>query len=389
MSLSKARKSSRSSGKPLSRSLRIYQKIALLFVAGALLLLIIVLYLSVSKATIKIDPAEKVVSTNITVEVANPPSTNQLAGIVIEDTFSKGKTFTLSSEGAEAVEQKAGGLVTLINESGEDQQLVATTRLLSEEGILFRLDEGTTVPANGSIDVIAHADQPGLDGEIGPSQFTIPGLNESRQQEVYAVSVEQMVGGLVYIRTLTEADLESAVEELTEEVLEESKAMLAERVDEALDYAEYTTEVTEKVADSEPGAEIGAFTVSLSVVVTGVFFDQEVVADYARAELQTRVAEGYEIAKVNDEGLQIEVQNSNPNQGTASLSVYLDGIAVISTASDILDKERFLGRAPQEVETILESSNAIEEVSISFTPFWLKRVPTLKDHIKIIVKDID
>ena len=134
--------------KPLSRGLRIYQKIAILFVVAALFLLLAVLYLSISQATILVTPSSQIVNTTVAAEIATDASAvGQVEGLVIQESVTKAKTFWLPEEGATAVEAKAGGTVTLINETDADQPLVATTRLLSEEGVLFRLDEGTTVPA--------------------------------------------------------------------------------------------------------------------------------------------------------------------------------------------------------------------------------------------------
>ncbi|MDP2631505.1 MAG: hypothetical protein Q8P30_01910 [Candidatus Uhrbacteria bacterium] len=377
--------------KPLSRSLRIYQKIAIVFVVLSFLLLLIVLYLSVSKATIKITPNPQVVSSNVSIEItANPSGIGQVNGLVTEESFSKAEIFYMPEEGASAVEGKAGGVVTLINSTGSDQPLVATTRLLSEEGVLFRLDEAVTVPAGGEVDAIAHADKEGLAGEVGPTQFTIPGLSASLQEVIYAVSIDSMTGGVEYISVISQDDLDQAATDLEAEILEGAKLKLQEAVDVAVyDGAAYLTEVAEKISDTEPGTEAGSFSISIKMNVTAVFYSSSLVAEAAEKGLYSEVPTGYEFARVNEEGLQVSIQSVDTSSGVATASVYLDGEAVISSVSDVLDKERLIGRSSGEVKTLLESFDAIDEVSVSFTPFWLKRVPTLADHIKIVVEDID
>ncbi len=383
--MTKSRSKSRSMKKPLSRSLRIYQKVAILFMIGSFVLLLIVLYLSISKATIRITPSEKVVSTTISLEVVEEATLDQVKGIVIEESFEKAETFTLPGEGTTPVEKNAGGMVTIINESGTDQPLVATTRLLSEGDILFRIDDGVTVPAGGSVAVMAHADLSGAQGDIAATTFTIPGLTASRQQEVYAMSSDAMTGGVAYLRLLEESDLDEAIAELESQILEEAKEILRDGVDEELRGEVYFTELIEKVSDTEPGEEVGSFTASVSVSVTAVYYDEEAVLEAAEAQLALLISEGYELTEINQDGLQVDVTQVDVESGTATLSVYLDGIAAISAISPILEKDRLLGRSPIEVITILESSDSIESVTVSFTPFWLKRVPSLKDHIKIVV----
>lgn len=375
--------------KPLSRSLRMYQRIAVGFVVVTLLLLVTVLYLSISRATIHVVPKAKAVEVNVPVSVViNPVSEGEMTGVVVAQTFTKAQTFTLPSEGGTPVEQKAGGTVTLINKTGSAQPLVATTRLLSEEGVLFRIDASTTVPANGQVDVMAHADQPGLSGEIPATQFTIPGLPAALQDDIYAVSVDPMVGGVQYVHVLTEQDLNDAVTSLTDAIILEAKENLARGVDRTVFPGETVmTEVLERKSDTQPGTEAGVFTASLTVRVAAVYYDPALLTSYVQDRLLAQLPSGYEMYRTDTNTMQSIIESADETKGTATLDVYLGGVATISESADVFDKERFVGRSAQEVMTLLSVSDAIEEASVSFTPFWLKRVPTLKDHITIDIEE--
>lgn len=377
--------------KQLSRSLRIYQKIAIVFVILSLLLLLGVLYLSISSAVIRIKPNPTVVSTTVGVQIVDvPTASGQVEGVVREENFQKAKIFPVPQDGGTPIEAKARGLVTLINETPTQVDLVATTRLLSEEGVLFRLEDAVSIPANGQLEATVAADQPGLSGEIGPSQFTIPGLPSASQEVVYAVSVDSMAGGVEYRRVLTQTDLDQAIEELSDEIKAESKALLADDQELQQYDGEYiTVTVIDKASDTEPGAEVGSFTISVTVRVTAVFYDREAFVSYAKGELFKQLPDGFQFQTINEEGLQITVQNVNGTTGEANLSVYLDGISTLSAGSELLDIDRFLGNSPTDIVELLEASEAIHQAHISFTPFWLKRIPTLKDHIKIIIEPVE
>ncbi|MFA6130967.1 MAG: hypothetical protein WC730_01755 [Patescibacteria group bacterium] len=374
--------------KPLSRTLRIYQKAALAFVIVALLSLLVVLYLSVSRATIRIEPKLQVASTTIGAEVtASPKTSGQVSGYVIERTYAKAEVYFIPEEGAVAVEKQAKGTVTLINETNSNQTLIATTRLLSEEGILFRLSEGATVPANGQVEALAYADQPGATGNINATQFTIPGLAADKQKVIYAVSVDAMQGGIEYQRVVAQADLDQAMVSMTDEVrataATEMKALITNP---DFDGAVDKIEILERVADVAPGTDAGSFTISATIKVTGVFYDASVIQEYAESDLNTRIAEGYELSSVNTDGLQVTIQSADPANETASLSIYLDGYSVISEMNSLFDKSRFIGKSAQEVIRDLSNSPDVASVSVNFTPFWLKRIPTLKDHITILIE---
>lgn len=377
-----------SGAQPMSRSLRIYQKASIAFTVAALILLLAVLYLSVAKATITIAANETVVSANTSVEIAlEPNAVDQVSGYLVEETFEKAETFFLDDQEGVPVEAKAGGYVTLINETGSAQPLVATTRLLSEEGVLFRLDEAVSIPAGGTIEAMVHADEPGLAGEIGASQFTIPGLSESVQSVIYAVSVDSMTGGVTYVTALTQEHLDQAVADLTEEIVDEAGEIIGQNVDTSIfDGEVYMSEVVTKTSDTTPGTETGSFNVSVTAKVTGIFYSTEILQEYAQAQLFAQVPTGYELQSVNLDGLQVEIKSYNIDEGTAVVAMYIDGLARITTASDLLSLTQLAGKKKNEVITMLESSEAIASVQVDFAPFWIKKVPKMKDHIEIIIE---
>lgn len=375
------------SSQPLSRSLKVYQRIAIAFVFMTFFLLLAVLYLSISRATITVIANPRVVSIDTEVKaVANPTNDGELSGVVMKQSFTTQEIIALPSDGATATEEKAGGTVTLINESGVAQPLVGTTRLLSKDGVLFRIDASTVVPAKGQINVVAHADKPGLSGEIGPTQFTIPGLPESSQKVIYAVSVDQMKGGVSYKRVLTQKDIDDAVSSVSTALYEKSKVTLSSAIDRSVFTGEsYSMVVTSQGANAVAGADVGSFTVTVAIDVTAVYYDGNAVKQYALSQLYARVPDGYAPQNVSADATQITVKGADVKQSSAILGVSLEGKAVLSLDSQLLSKDRFVGRAPNEVLTLLRASDAVKDASVGFTPFWLERVPTLKDHITIVV----
>lgn len=377
--------------RPLSRSLRVYQRIAIGFVGITFLMLLAVVYLSVSRATITVIANPSVVATTASLSVVKSPSAEgQIAGSVGQTTIEQTRVFSLPQDGARAVEGKASGMVTIINNTGSAQPLIATTRFLAVNGVLFRLESGTTVPANGQVTAKIIANQAGTSGDIGPTTFTIPGLAESLQDKIYGTSAEAMTGGVQYVRTLTDTDVADAKTALEADILEAAKATLSAGLNADL-AAQGTYDIAENVVttDVPVGTETGTFSLTINATVTGVYYDSALVASYARSLLQKRVPEGFILNSVNEQGVQITVSSVDYATNEAELSMYLDGTAIISADAPTLAKDRFLGRAPNEVFTLLKSSDAIADVTITFTPFWLQRIPTLKDHIEIIIKTSD
>jgi len=145
--------------------------------------------------------------------------------VVLEETFEA--TGTAQSGDAQAI-----GTITIINELPRTFSFVARTRFLSPDGVLFRMKNPADIPANGSVDVEVYADKTGPGSDIGPSDFTIPGLSEDLQKSVYGRSSAAMTGGSGTVAAVSEQDIEAArtalMEKLSAEARENFKSMVGE-----------------------------------------------------------------------------------------------------------------------------------------------------------------
>ena len=373
----------------LSRSLRIYQKASIIFVLLASLLLLVVLYLSVSRATINVTPIAQPIEQEVEVAiVANAVEEGEVTGYVVQEQFTLGQSFELDgTDGGEPVPAQATGVVTLVNETTAAQPLVATTRLLSEDGILFRLLDAVTVPANGEVTAAVYADQLGESGNIPATSFTIPGLLPSKQETIYATSNTPMKGGLQYVRVVTEDDLASARKELESAATE----MARENYRAALPSNDFDGEsiVTSSIStefSSEAGEEVGVFTGNGTYQVTAVFYSRDLISDYVEAALISQIGEGVDIHAVDTSELQATIEDVDVAEERAVLSIRLSGTTILASNNDLFNGDRFTGKSEKDVIALLESEPTIQSVEVVFTPFWLKRMPTLRDHIDIKIK---
>lgn len=365
-----------------------YRRIAVTFVALTFLTLAAVVYLSFSRATVHVVSEARAVSTTFVADVvAAPTEETDIQGVVVSNVFEQASEKTIEAgTGSKEVEAKAGGMVTIYNKTGSAQPLVATTRLLSPEQVLFRIDTGVTVPANGSVEVMAHADEPGAVGEIGPTKFTIPGLGTTLQQSIYGESTEAFVGGVQQVGVVTQEDLDKAASELEEEMIVAARDTLRLQANGTYTGEAFFPEVLEKKSDTPPGTEAGVVRISMRLRVVAVFFDKDQLAGIAEAKLYEQVPKGIDISDANSDALEIKVDHYDLEGQIANLNVTISGDGELAPTSDVFNKDQMLGKSAVEVKRSLESSDAIKSVDITFTPFWLKRMPTLKDHIRIVVE---
>jgi len=365
----------------------LYRRIALVFVFLVAAALLLVLYLATMQAVIRVQavlteiPSDFVVRT---VEIAT--GEGEVQGEIHMGSLGRKKTVTLEGGTTREVESQATGRISLTNTTNAPQPLVKTTRLLTPEGVLFRLTEGVTVPANGTVEAEVHADQKGASGNIGPSSFTIPGLNEAKQKRITAVSAEPMVGGVERIAVLLQQDLDTAIETFKDELLEDAKAMLRHERKESYEGEAFFLETRNQQVNAQAGDEVGAFDIELEIKVTGVFYDDQALEKIARRKLYGALGQGQEFVDLGEKDRKVTVQQVNAAQGAAAIHVSQTGRAIPSRTSQALEVGRFVGMSEEQVKTTLLQEGTALDVEVDFFPFWVRTVPRLKDHVYIEIR---
>ncbi len=365
-------------------SLRLYRRIAVSFVVLALVLLMTVIYVSTVEAVIRITPSSEIVKTEFLLDVVKTPvRDNEIRGRVLSAIVTKTETYLPSGDGIQEVVGTSRGTVTLHNETGADQTLVRTTRLLAPDGTLFRLDRQVNIPARGTVDAPVYADQPGKSGDLAPTKFTIPGLYPEKQKVVYATSSKGFTGGLSRVAAIGQADIDRAAGTLKEQLEAEAKAQLRTRAGSELGGESYSVDVVSQTSSVAAGAQAGSFDLTMSVRVVGAFFDQVGVQDLASRALFQALPAGKRFAEVNASGLQTAVEKVNLTEEKANVRVYLDGRAIPSASAASLDAARFAGMTEDEVRKTLMDEGVATQVDVVFAPAFIRRVPRLKDHIRV------
>jgi hypothetical protein len=369
-------------------SLNMYRRIAVGFVVAVALMLGAVLYVSTVSATIHVTPVRQAMKTEFLLDaVKTPTKETEIRGQVAVTTVEKSQAFAPSGDGVKNVDEKAAGTVTIHNTSSRNQPLVATTRLLSPEGILFRLDDGVTVPAGGTVTAAVHADVAGASGNVAPTKFTIPGLSESLQALIYADSAEAFAGGVRQVAAISQQDIDRSALSLRGILEEEAKAALRSQVGDALPGESFSFEVLDQSSDVKAGTETSSFTLTMSISATGVFYDRQALQTAAVRKLYDQLSEGNDFSKIDGTAAQATVDKADVEAGSASLRVYLDGLSVPSSTNPSFDPGRFVGMSASEVQALLLKDGVATDATVEFVPFWLNRIPRLKDHISVVVEN--
>jgi hypothetical protein len=360
---------------------RFYKYVALAFLLITFVLLGLILFMSSKRATIEITTKESPVDVNLSMNIgpdAEIPGMIQTKTVTTTDFF--------EPTGDEQVPDIARGTIIIKNDSGTPQPLIATTRFLSSDNVLFRLESGVTVPANGSIEARVYADVPGATGNISPTKFTIPGLNETRQREVYGESTAAMTGGLRTIGILSAADVKRAEDQLVAKAIEAFKASFSSStgtIQVLVDLISVNSNTLTQI-----GQEVSSFELSATIELVGVSYDSNDVQSFADASLRQREIDDAEVITPASSTPVVTFNSFNPLTETVTASVFHTGMAMLNPESKQIQKIIFFGKTRDEVRRYLLSLDHVHSVDVKFKPGWIRTVPHVHDHVNVIVKEV-
>ncbi|MEK7131445.1 MAG: hypothetical protein AAB797_01765, partial [Patescibacteria group bacterium] len=362
-----------------------YRTIAVSFLVVTLVLLGVIIFFTSKKAIIVVVAKTDNKNVNLDINVAKQKTGGSaIIGIVTTTEFKWTQKYFPT--GNKTVNGLAVGSVTLYNDTGAAQPLVKTTRLLTPAGVLFRMADRVVVPAKGQVSVNVYADQPGASGNIGPSKFTIPGLNEEKQKVIYADSAKDMVGGVRTVGVLTAEDLKAAESDYVEKVKQAVEGSLGQT--ESLNQKLVFVPAHSVSADRQAGEEVTEFNLTGTNTVVIVYYNSDELKSVLAKEITGRIdASTEKVLSVSKEP-QVSLGSYDLAKQQARLSVYQDVLVTLDANADKLAAGNFFGKSKDEIERYVFGLGHVVGVDVKFSPSWMRSAPAVADRIQVIVKNV-
>ncbi len=368
----------------------IYKKIAFSFVVLTLLLVAAVLYFGFSKLTITIIPAQEKITDSSIMEVVSQTggsslTAEQIYGVVKQVPVEQSREF--SASGKEILGEEVAGKVTIINNYIKNQPLVATTRLLSSDGKLFRLKNTVNVPAGGRVETEAYADTAKPEMAIAAGKFTIPGLWAGIQDKIYAESKEPMKYSQKVKYIIKQSDIDNAVSQLKNDLLANAKTQVGQAYKDyaqalfAVDNNSVTQDVSGKV-----GEEKEKFSIKMKTMVTVVAFNDDEVYSRVKAKLAATLADDREISKFIKQDMTFTLANFDINQAAATVDIASQAKATLKDSAKVIKKNNLAGLSYEQLRAYLNSLPEVAGYQIKFFPSFVTKAPDLVDRIDIVIK---
>ncbi len=365
---------------PEQNSSRLYRRLAFFFIGLIAIVVLAMFYYSLIRVDITLFPASDVQTVNKTVNLTDstPIAADALPSKFIQETVEYKQTFSASGQEQVSGEATLAGQVVLINETGKDQPLRATTRLVTSNGILYRLQEYVNVPAGGRVTVNVYADSVKAENAIaGQTKFTIPGLWAGLQEKIYAIAEQPINYQVASKPIVTVYDIEQAVAQVKSIATQQAKDKIAQEVGSEtavywLDENNWPVDVSAKAGDNK-----AEFTVTVKATVGAAVVNQETIESGL-------VEQNNPGAVINKQSLSYRLVNWLPEQHQAQLEISYSSNLSFNRPEQLINEKDLVGMSRKQLDSYLNNQTNLVKYKIDWHPNFLKKVPgTDKINLKL------
>lgn len=316
---------------------------------------------------------------------------------VVGQVFSKeqNQSFSFPATGSKKGDQKATGVITIYNAyGGESQYLVATTRFMTPDGKIFRLNKGVTVPGAktvggklvpSSIDAAVTADKSGVEYNIGPvARFSIPGFQGTpRHDGFYGESKNAMTGGAAgEISFATPEDIAKGKQLAREQMRKQLETFLLAQIDSEFRVVPSSTQFAVLKENPIEGIADGKFSIFLDARADVMAFREKDAISVLTAKAQKELGPEYALQDydLSFQPASVDFQNqkaSVPVQFKGNFAYAIDASRFVSQAA---------GKREADLRTLIEGMPAVQGATVKLWPFYVFSVPSKENRIKVVIE---
>lgn len=310
-------------------------------------------------------------------------------------------TKTFDSTGDKAVSnQKAKGKITIYNEySTSPQPLVATTRFLSEDGKLFRLVKGVTIPGMtkegtemkpGTIEAEVVADQAGKEFNIEPSKFTIPGFESSggeKYTKFYGKTEWAMTGGGdsgEKINSVTEEDIAAAKKSIMDSLDDFTRQKIQEKagdgmiiLDDGVKKEDVIFSVSNYAGDITDSFSVSAIVKAETIVVADKDF-KEMIGKMIAGSGKNQSSFDYDT-------MSLDFGKTNIDFEAETISIKFHASGKMNPNVDLDEiKKGILGKKEDSLKAYLSDFDDIKQIEIIYWPVFINsKIPSFESRVNV------
>jgi hypothetical protein len=370
-----------------------------LWVASVLSLLVIVFALLsfFNGATFSYIPKSTSFSFENKIYAAQKTGNGELPYSVVKLSGEEG--LAVLASGKMEVSRKATGEIVVYNATNNSQRLRATTRFETPDGKIYQVEDAITVPAQrvvdgesqpGSLEITVYAEHPGIEYNIGLSDFTLPGLSGSSLfSSVYARSKTEMSGGFVGEEAVVSDTDKSRVMSDIETALK--GAFVAEaraQVPEEFVLIPALSIATFEVLPQTDSTVENSTTINMRGSFQAVMFKKsDLFAHLALDQATLNAGESVDIRDIESLNFSFASTTSGDLLSLDEINFLVSGeVTAVWHIDEVSLKTDLIGKHKREISSVLNNYPAIVSATSTIRPFWRSSFP--EDGARISIKQL-
>jgi len=366
-----------------------------LFVLLVTIVAIVVISLTLARATIiihpKIEKKSNVISLAIDAKALKPGIANGiLPGRIME---SQGEiTKDISDVSLRKTEDFAKGTVKIKNIWKKDFFLQKGAQLVQSEspeavGLgpknIFLLDNDTVAIAEGEVTASVTAKNKGLTGNIDPGKFYFLRMSQWNRERIWAENEENFSGGEIETKVVSADDIARATQFTAEELGKQEIEKLKNQIpaDSKLSPALTRVEILESRASVAPETTIDNFQMFVRGKVSSIVYNEKDLKDTAVEKFKEQISANQEISEIDEKNIKYELSDISGMDGKADVKISIPAILTPKLPSKMLDKKAIIGYNEAALRERYAKFTEIESIEVKFFPFWVKSVPSFEGQV--------
>lgn len=390
------------------------KRIINLFFGVAALVFIIIAYFVLPTVTISITPEIKVEKPLDRITLADNEKNSAEIALSNGDMVATYPistevelTKTYQSTGVSSKGNNASGQLTIHNDGGATQLLIARTRFRSPDGIIFRIQNAVSVPAKGTIDAVVTADPIDEKGQVSGdkgnidanTRFTLPALKGEYKDLMYGINAQPFTGGTTEeIRIVDTKDTESATKDIVDQLKNIATQKLQERLDQennsqrkslAMFNNDKTLKIEILASEIKDGVKASdvkeSFQAYGKIRVSTIVFDRRDIMKVLDRKLSSLLSPDLRIASYDLSNMELQFVEQDTRTGKIKVNTTMPYRLEYSFQADFSEriKNQIIGMSLSDTEKYLNSLESIAEAKVQAWPFWVNTIPGLKSNIHI------
>jgi len=363
------------------------KRIAVAFSFFAGLLLAAAVFFLLPRAEIKITPEVEPVSMDLAIKASATAlkadfENGILPAKVLEVEENIDVAFPV--KGFVEMGEKSSGRVTIINKTQEEQKIKGKSRLKTENGMIFTMDEPVIIAPKSSGVAKVSATEGGEEGNIKSGKLIFAALTKADEDILYAEVLEPFSGGTENkVPALTQQDIDEAKKQAIGEIGETLREKIEQDLEKEIVKDDRLIRLTsDKLESAEKvGTQISEFHLKGQARAEYFAFSQTELIALVEQIVKARIGEDKVLGKSLDFSVLV-INKVDWDATSVFLSYPLQNIVHTNLEVSSLRK-KLSGRTVQGALDYLYSLPGVKDVSIKLSPFWVKRVPGFANNVKI------